>query len=75
MLKVTDDVVYRSAPALEFEPVLYPYCEMNGDLPRRWAHQFSLDLDCSLKDAFDILRILRSGGGLVVYHSDEARST
>jgi hypothetical protein len=33
MLKVTDAVVYRSAPALEFEPVLYPYYEMNGDLP------------------------------------------
>ena len=66
MLKGIDAVVYRSARALGFEPVLYLYYELDGDLPEGGLVQYPLDLDCSPRDSFDILRLLRSEGGIIV---------
>jgi hypothetical protein len=43
-------VVYRSARALGFEPVLYLYCDVNDELPEAGPIEiveFPLDLDCS----------------------------
>jgi len=42
MLKGIDAVVYRSARALRFEPVLYLYYEVNGDLPEGEFSYFRL---------------------------------
>ena len=64
--KGIDAVVYRSARALGFVPVLYLYYEVNGDLPEGGLIDFPLDLDCSPEDAFNTLRILRSDGRIVV---------
>lgn len=48
------------------EPVLYLYYEVNSDLPEGGFIEFPLDLDCSPEDAFDILSVSLSGGGIVV---------
>jgi hypothetical protein len=66
MLKGIDAIVYRSARALRFQTVLYLFYEVNGDLPEGGLIEFLLDLDCFPGDAFGILRILRSDGGIVV---------
>jgi hypothetical protein len=39
MLKAADAVIYRSARALGFQPVLYLYHQVNGDLPEGWTRR------------------------------------